>query len=64
MNLLATTAMTHLLGSGDITSDRGFEKLVRRKPACLLPMDEIGAWLEEGSGLEARHTPRRGERRC
>lgn len=53
MNFLATTAMTHLLGSGDITSDRGFEKLVRRKPACLLPMDEIGSWLEEGSGRGA-----------
>jgi Bifunctional DNA primase/polymerase, N-terminal len=53
INLLTTAGMTHLLGSGDITSDKGFEKLVRRKPACLLPMDEIGSWLEEGSGRGA-----------
>ncbi len=33
--------MSHLLGSGDVSSDAGIERLVRQRPACLLPVDEI-----------------------
>jgi hypothetical protein len=46
--------MSHLLGSGDVSSDAAIERLVRQRPACLLPMDEIGSWLQEGSGGRSR----------
>jgi hypothetical protein len=52
-SLLHSTGMRHLLGSGSISSDAAFEKLIRQRPAVLLPMDEIGAWLTEGSSRYA-----------
>ena len=41
--------MDHFLGGGDFSSDAAIEQLVRAQPCVICPMDEIGAWLQEGS---------------
>jgi hypothetical protein len=59
-NIFASSGMTHFLGAGDVSSDAAIERLIREKPACLLTMDEIGTWLQEGL---ARNAPQYAKNR-
>ena len=45
---------SRLVGGDDLASDAAIEKTVRQQPVCLCPMDEVGAWLQEGSARMAQ----------
>jgi hypothetical protein len=58
--LLRGGGMDHMLGAGDLSSDAAIERIVRFKPGSVSPMDEIGAWLQEGAG---RNSPQYAKNR-
>jgi len=37
------------MGGDDLVSDAVIERTVREQPACVCPMDEVGAWLQEAT---------------
>jgi hypothetical protein len=50
--LLDECGMRHLIGPGDVTSDSAIETVLRVQPCFLMPMDEIGVFLQ---GMSARN---------
>ena len=48
-----SSTMRGMLGSGDLTSGPAIQRLVRARPASISPIDEIGAWMQDGSGRNA-----------
>lgn len=50
--LLEECGMWHLIGPQDITSDSSIETALRASPCFLMPMDEIGVFLQ---GMSARN---------
>ena len=42
-----------MLGSGDLTSGPAIQRLVRARPASISPIDEIGAWMQDGAARNA-----------
>lgn len=45
--------MPWLLGPGDVTSGASIEKILRRRPSHIMPMDELGALLQSVNGRGA-----------
>lgn len=43
----------HLIGPNDVTSDSAIEKVVRRRPCFVMPLDEIGFMFQSMSGKNA-----------
>lgn len=58
-NLLADAGMQHLAGPGDISSDSALEHIVRQRPCFVMPMDEIGVFLQATGGRNSGGYERR-----
>lgn len=57
--LMADTGLQHLVGPGDITSDSALEFVLRQRPCFVMPMDEIGVFLQATGGRNAGGYERR-----
>lgn len=57
--LLADAGMQHLIGPGDISSDSALEHVVRQRPCFVMPMDEIGVFLQATNGKNSGGFERR-----
>jgi hypothetical protein len=57
--LLADAGMQHLIGPGDISSDSALEHVVRQRPCFMMPMDEIGVFLQATGGRNSGGYERR-----
>lgn len=58
-NLLSDSGMQHLAGPGDISSDSALEHVVRQRPCFVMPMDEIGVFMQATGGRNAGGYERR-----
>lgn len=47
------TGFSYLIGPGDVTSGAAIEKILRRRPNFIMPMDELGALLQSINGRGA-----------
>jgi len=57
--LMADAGLQHLVGPGDITSDSALEFVLRQGPCFVMPMDEIGVFLQATGGRNAGGYERR-----
>jgi hypothetical protein len=57
--LMADAGLQHLVGPGDITSDSALEFVIRQRPCFVMPMDEIGVFLQATGGRNAGGYERR-----
>ena len=44
-----SSIMRGMLGAGDLTSGPAIQRLVRARAASISPIDEIGAWMQDGA---------------
>jgi len=51
--LIFGAGLPWLYGSGAQASDSSIENMVRRSPACLMTVDEVGMWMQDMSGRNA-----------
>lgn len=58
-SLMIDSGLQHLVGPGDITSDSALEFVLRQRPCFVMPMDEIGVFLQATGGRNAGGYERR-----
>ncbi|MFC5584457.1 bifunctional DNA primase/polymerase [Nitratireductor kimnyeongensis] len=58
-NLMADAGMQYLVGPGDITSDSALEHVIRQRACFVMPMDEIGVFMQATGGRNAGGYERR-----
>lgn len=58
-NLMADAGLQYLIGPGDISSDSALEHVVRQRPCFVMPMDEIGVFMQATGGRNAGGYERR-----
>lgn len=58
-NLMADAGLQHLVGPGDISSDSALEHILRQRPCFVMPMDEIGVFMQATGGRNSGGYERR-----
>lgn len=58
-NLMSDAGLQHLVGPGDISSDSALEHVLRQRPCFVMPMDEIGVFMQATGGRNSGGYERR-----